>query len=447
MHARARRSCFSFEMSMERHTTDPHDVPSVTLVPRMPERVPAAAPSRSQRVVPPWSAPSGTHDAPDLVCLSHLRWDLVFQRPQHLLTRAARDRRVFFVEEPIYGDGPLRCEIQTRQAGVNRVLFHLPRGLDEAATLEAQRQLLDLLCAEQAIAHFVLWYYTPMALPFTRHLKPLAIVYDCMDELSAFAGAPPALCQREADLLARADLVLTGGQSLYEAKRHRHPRVYPFPSSVDVAHFARARHAQPDPADQQGIPRPRLGFFGVIDERCDVELLRGVAAARPDWHVVLLGPVVKIDPAILPRGANLHYLGPKSYDELPRYLSGWDVALLPFARNDATRFISPTKTPEYLAAGCPVVSTSIRDVVRPYGQQGLVRIADSVAEFTAAADELLRGDRAAHQRLADAFLQRMSWDDTWLRMRDLMDGMVRLKRAASAPSAGARLRSASPTAV
>jgi UDP-galactopyranose mutase len=436
----------SFEMSMEHHTRDPYDVPSVTLVPRMPEQAREAPAMRSVRAVPPWSAIPGPHEASDLVCLSHLRWDLVFQRPQHLLTRAARDRRVFFVEEPLFDDGPLRCEIQGRQGGVNRVLFHLPRGLDEAAVIDAQRQLLDLLLAEHAIARYVLWYYTPMALPFTRHLRPEAVVYDCMDELSAFAGAPPALCQREAELLARADLVLTGGQSLYEAKRHRHPRVYPFPSSVDVAHFARARHAQADPPDQQNIPRPRLGFFGVIDERFDVELLRGVAAARPDWHFVLLGPVVKIDPAILPQGANLHYLGPKSYEDLPRYLSGWDVALLPFARNDATRFISPTKTPEYLAAGCPVVSTSIRDVVRPYGQQGLVRIADSVADFTAAVDDALRGDRAAHQHIADAFLQRMSWDDTWERMRELMDGMARLKRSASTP-AGARLRPASPTAV
>jgi UDP-galactopyranose mutase len=434
-------------MSMEHHTRDPHDVPSVILAPRMQRGLPAATPLREDGVLP-WSASPGMHEAPDLVCLSHLRWDLVFQRPQHLLTRAARDRRVFFVEEPIVGDGPLRCEIQARQAGVLRVLFHLPRGLDEASTLEAQRQLIDLLFAEHAIAQYVLWYYTPMALPFARHLKPLAVVYDCMDELSAFAGAPPALCQREEELLARADLVLTGGQSLYEAKRHRHPRVYPFPSSVDVAHFARARQPQADPADQAGVPHPRLGFFGVLDERCDVDLLRGVAAARPDWHLVLLGPVVKIDPRILPQAPNLHYLGPKAYEDLPHYLSGWDVALLPFARNDATRFISPTKTPEYLAAGCPVVSTSIRDVVRPYGQQGLARIADSVPSFVAAIEAALRDDLAAHQRTADAFLQqRMSWDDTWQRMRELMDGMVRLKRAAGTPPAGQRVRPASASAV
>jgi UDP-galactopyranose mutase len=389
-----------------------------------------AARSRGTQPAPiPFFEPSLAGAAPDMVVLSHLRWDLVFQRPQHLLTRCASDRRVYFVEEPIVGDGPLRYSIEPRQGDVKRVVFHLPHGLDEAGVLAAQRELIDALFREQRIRTHVLWYYTPMALPFTRHLKPAAVVYDCMDELSAFAGAPPALRLREAELLSRADLVLTGGQSLYEAKRALHPQVHAFPSSVDVAHFARARQPQPDPADQAGIPRPRIGFFGVLDERLDIDLVRGVADARPDWHLVLIGPVVKIDPAILPQGANLHYLGPKTYQELPRYLSAWDVALLPFARNEATRFISPTKTPEYLAAGCPVVSTSIRDVVRPYGQHGLARIADTVPEFVAAIDAALRDDVATRRATADAFLSRMSWDDTWARMRQLVDAVVRVKQA------------------
>jgi len=215
--------------------------------------------------------------------------------------------------------------------------------------------------------------------------------------------------------------VFTGGQSLYEAKRHAHPNIHPFPSSVDAAHFAQARTPNDDPADQASIPRPRLGFFGVIDERMDLELLAGVASERPDWHLVMLGPVVKIDPASLPTAPNIHYLGGKQYDELPRYIAGWDVALLPFARNDATRFISPTKTPEYMAAGRPVVSTSIRDVVRPYGEQGLVRIADTVDDFVDACAAALAEDAGPRLRAADAFLQQTSWDGTWLRMRQLVD--------------------------
>jgi UDP-galactopyranose mutase len=196
--------------------------------------------------------------------------------------------------------------------------------------------------------------------------------------------------------MRRASLVLTGGQSLFEARQDAHNNIHALPSSVDVDHFSTARSAVDEPADQAPIAHPRLGFFGVIDERMDLALLEGVADARPDWHIVMLGPVVKIDPATLPRRRNIHYLGSKTYDELPRYIAGWDVALLPFARNEATRFISPTKTPEYMAAGKPIVSTSIRDVVRLYGREGFVRIADDVTGFVdscAAAMSENSGDR------------------------------------------------------
>ena len=260
--------------------------------------------------------------------------------------------------------------------------------------------------------------------------------YDCMDELAAFAGAPPEMTERENELFERADLVFTGGQALFEAKRHRHPSVHPFPSSVDIAHFSRARRAQRDPADQAFIARPRLGFYGVIDERLDVGLIGRLAALRPEWQIVLVGPVVKIDPAMLPRAANIHYLGPKPYDLLPAYLSGWDVAMLPFDRNDATRYISPTKTPEYLAAGRPVVSTTIRDVVRTYGMRGLARIADSPEEFAAAIEAALADDPVERRREADAFLTRTSWDGTWARMYQLI-ASVMTRRAAGRAAAAA----------
>ena len=363
---------------------------------------------------------------PDVVCFSHLRWNFVFQRPQHLMTRCARDcRRLYFVEEPIFEDGALaRLDVRTSN-GVTVVVPILPGGIDEPAVVAAQRALLDELLRRERIDAFVAWYYTPMALPFSRHLTPAAVVYDCMDELASFKNAPAVLKTREAELLGRADLVLTGGQSLYEAKRHQHDNIHPFPSSVDVDHFAQARRATGDPVDQAAIARPRLGFFGVIDERMDVGLVRGVAEARPDWQIVLLGPVVKIDAAHLPRRGNIHYLGPKQYSELPDYVAGWDVALLPFARNEATRFISPTKTPEYMAAGKPVVSTSIRDVVRPYGQQGLVRIADDVPEFVAACEAAMAEDASDRLRQADAFLRQTSWDGTWSRIRLMLEAVLR----------------------
>lgn len=373
----------------------------------------------------------------DLICLSHLRWDFVFQRPQHLMTRWARAHRVIFFEEPLFDEGPQRLRLEARPGGVLVATPLLPGGLGEAEVVAAQRQLLDELIAAQGVSAPLLWYYTPMALPFSAHLDAAGVVYDCMDELSAFAGAPPALRALEEELLRRADVVLTGGQSLYEAKQHRHRSVHAFPSSVDVAHFARARGALKEPADQAEIPRPRLGFFGVIDERMDVALLDALAAARPEWQTVLLGPVVKIDEASLPRRPNIHYLGKKAYDELPAYLAGWDVALLPFALNESTRFISPTKTPEYLAAGRPVVSTAIRDVVRPYGEQGLARIAGSAEELVAAVEAALGEDRAALCAAADRFLAKTSWDQTFSRMRQVIGEALRRPRRTPA-GAGAQ---------
>jgi UDP-galactopyranose mutase len=330
------------------------------------------------------------------------------------MSRYAISRRVYFVEEPIFHEHLTAATATMEPHGHLLVVTpQLPSSFNPTQVLAAQRLLLSQLIAAERMQHYVLWYYTPQALRFSDHLKPAAVVYDCMDELSAFKNADPALPRLERELMQRADLVFTGGQSLFEAKQHQHHNIHALPSSVDVDHFAAARRSKDEPADQSAISHPRLGFFGVLDERLDIPLLRGVAEARPDWQLVMIGPVVKIDPAELPRLPNIHYLGPKKYDELPRYIAGWDVALLLFARNDATKYISPTKTPEYLAAGKPVVSTSIRDVVKPYGDMGLVRIADAVPDFVAACQGALTEAPAPRRAKADAFLRNMSWDRTW----------------------------------
>ncbi len=367
---------------------------------------------------------------PDLVCFSHLRWDFVYQRPQHLLSRCAKNRRVFFVEEPVFRNSSMRLEVRETESGVYVVVPHLPEGLSsEVAITAVLKEMTYRLFLENAINDYVFWYYTPMALRFTTHFNPIASVYDCMDELSAFKGADSSLPALEKELFRRVDLVFTGGQSLYEAKRNQHRAVYAFPSSIDAAHFGKARTATVDPADQADIPHPRLGFFGVIDERFDRELLDQIASQRPDWHFVMIGPVVKIAPEMLPKHANIHYLGGKKYDELPAYLAGWDIALLLFARNESTRFISPTKTPEYLAAGKPVISTSIQDVVRPYGELKLVEIADTADDFIRAAEKILSRS-ADDEWLArvDAFVGNLSWDKTWNQMSTLIDKVVERKR-------------------
>lgn len=376
------------------------------------------------------TAALNTNDKADIICFSHLRWDFVFQRPQHLLTRCAKQRRVFFIEEPVYGNCSMRLDVREAEGGVHVVVPQLPDGLrSEIAINAVMKEMTRQLLIDHDVNEYVFWYYTPMALTFTDHFKPIATVYDCMDELSAFKGAHSLLPQLEKKLFRCADLVFTGGQSLYEVKCKQHHSVYAFPSSIDAKHFGKARTAVEDPDDQAHIPHPKLGFFGVIDERFDAELLDQVAAKRPDWNFVMIGPVVKIDPASLPQRSNIHYLGPKKYDELPQYLAGWDIALLLFARNESTRFISPTKTPEYLAAGKPVISTSITDVVRPYGQQKLVEIADHPDEFIQAAEKILsESDRSEWLARVDTFLQDVSWDKTWAQMADLIDRVVEKRR-------------------
>jgi UDP-galactopyranose mutase len=380
-----------------------------------------------------------------IIVFSHLRWNFVYQRPQHLLSRLAAERRVIFIEEPDSNVSE-RPKWAFREEAPN-VLVAMPRTPSAARGFHSEqtpylKPLLRELLEKENVADYVVWFYTAMAAPLAAELKPLAVVYDCMDELSAFAGAPRELLERESDLFKTADLVFTGGPSLYQAKKERHAHVHCFPSSVDAKHFAAAANGMKETDAQAALPHPRLGFFGVIDERFDVDLLRAVAEARPQWQLVIVGPVVKIDPAVLPRNANIHYFGQTSYKDLPAYLKGWDVCLLPFARNQATKFISPTKTLEYMAAGKMIVSTPITDVAEPYG--GIVYLGETNEEFIAACDRALtakREEREERQRKMREVLGRTSWDSTVQRMSSLIEGaMERRERAAARKRAPASER-------
>lgn len=363
----------------------------------------------------------------DLICFSHLRWNFVYQRPQHIMSRFGKYGRVFFVEEPVYGSSTPHYTIeQQANTQVWVVTPHLPENID---IIEAQKGLLKKLMKAMQIRQYFTWYYSPMALSFSDELRPSLVIYDCMDELSAFRFAPAALKQYEAMLFDKADIVFTGGHHLYEAKQYLHHSIYPFPSSIDKDHFLQARLGLPEPQDQREIPRVRIGFYGVVDERFNVTLLKGLATLHPDWHFVIVGPVVKIDPQSLPVLPNTHFLGGKTYNELPIYLSGWDVAMMPFALNESTKYISPTKTPEYLAGGKPVVSTSIRDVVVPYGKQGLVQIADTVKGFSNAIHLALeQKNNPSWLAKVDAFLAGNSWDKTFQRMAGLIENSIKVKR-------------------
>jgi glycosyltransferase involved in cell wall biosynthesis len=358
----------------------------------------------------------------NIICFSHLRWDFVFQRPQHLLSRFSKNFNIFYIEEPIFDtDGESYYDYHDR-GSVQVVVPHLPIGLNVNNVVAQLKGLLDSFMKGKSLANYTFWYYTPMALEFSRKHQPEVVVYDCMDELAAFKFAPQSIKELEKELLKKADVVFTGGQSLYEAKKHQHP----FPSSIDKKHFGSARKLRTVPtnakAKQDNIS---LGFYGVIDERFDIELIRGIADARPNWKIVLIGPVVKIDPAQLPKNENIIYLGAKSYDELPAYLAEWDFALIPFLLNESTRFISPTKTPEYLAAGVPVVSTAIRDVVNPYGKMKLVKIANNADDFVMEIEDQLQYiEKDNWIKKVDEFLAQISWDNTCNRMLTVMTDTV-----------------------
>ena len=374
-----------------------------------------------------------------LVVFSHLRWDFVYQRPQHLLTRFAQDRPVFFIEEPVHT--PSTGAVWERQCPHRNVTVLRPHtpcadvGFSDTQ-LPHLEPLIASLIRQEDLERCLLWMYTPMALPLTRLFDPEGVIFDCMDELSAFEFAPAQLVEREAQLLKQADIVFTGGPSLYRAKRSRHPHVHCFPSSVDAAHFGLAKNGLDEPADQADLPHPRLGFFGVIDERLDLTVLTHLAKAHPEWQIVMVGPVVKVDPAALPQAPNLHYLGQRPYEALPAYLTGWDVCLLPFARNRATAFISPTKTLEYMAAERPIVSTPITDVAALYGD--IVYLGATPEAFMAGCEEALASSEAERARRAmkmRAVLVKTSWDETAAAMDRIIRDTLQAARTqrASAP--------------
>jgi UDP-galactopyranose mutase len=372
-----------------------------------------------------------------MIVFSHLRWNFVFQRPQHLMTRFARRLPVYFVEEPVADDGPARIEVTEPVPGLHVCRPHLrdAGGGFAAGNLPVLRRLIDELVVSRNLRAPIAWFYTPMALPLLQALDPAVVVYDCMDELSAFLHAPRELIDTERALMKVADVVFTGGPSLYRFKQALHPNVHCFPSSVDAAHFGKGKDPANDHEVQRDLPHPRLGFFGVIDERFDPDSVALLADTHPGWNIVLVGPVVKIDPATLPQRPNIHYFGQRGYDELPKFLAGWDVALLPFAMNEATRYISPTKVLEYMAAEKPIVSTPVTDVVEPYGH--VVHIGRTAQSFVEAC-ELALGEPAAARakRIATmrGIVSNTSWDATAEKMTALIGDAERERKSGARPA-------------
>lgn len=372
-----------------------------------------------------------------LIVHCHLRWDFVWQRPQQLFSRLAAHHAVLFVEDPLPTDGEAGLDISEPYANVVRLVPRLPHGAPQE--VDAQwRMLLPLIeraLAEHALlagrfANPVQWFYSPMSAPvLLGRFGARGTVYDCMDELANFRFAPPDIADREQFLLAHADVVFTGGYQLYQAKSRHHRTVYFHGCGVDAGHFGRARVASTTvPESVAFLPGPVFGYVGVIDERLDYDLIEALARRFPEASVVMAGPVVKVDPADLPRLPNIHWLGQQPYDALPALVKGFDVCLMPFALNDATRYINPTKTLEYMATGKPVVSTAVADVVRNFTP--VVDVAHSVDEFLDAAARAANSPDPAHLREGIARAMAASWDSTVATMRDELLGAVLPVRAA-----------------
>jgi glycosyltransferase involved in cell wall biosynthesis len=363
-----------------------------------------------------------------IVCFSHRRWHFVFQRSNHLMSHFARERRVYYVEPPVYGASTAHMKVELVRDTLMVCTPHLPTaagGRPEVA------RLVRRFLTSRHVADPVLWLCTPLSLPLITDMHASAVVYDCMDELALLPGDSKQLLAHELALLERADVVFTGGHSLHESKCEKHSYMHVFPSGVDASHFAPDRQqGVVEPEDQAQLARPRIGFYGIIDERMDVELLARTARERPGYQFILVGPVAGISKATLPRADNIHYLGSKPYAELPRYLRGWDVAMMPFALNDATRSMSPTKTLEYLAGGKPVVSTAVRDVVVPYGRKGLVHVAER-GNFAAALDVALAERPCSRRRAAvQEIVRASSWETIWRSMSALLEAVERRNRGA-----------------
>lgn len=368
-----------------------------------------------------------TSETSDLLVFSHLRWDFMFQRPQHLLSRQAKTRRVFYFEGPVFGMTEIpRLHLRETSENVLVVIPYLPTNIDPDKMEVALADLVDELIYEEELIEYTTWYYSPKALTFSRHLDPKAVIFDYLDQLS-YSGEHFEV--EESELMQRADIVFSSGQSLYETKKHAHHNIHFMPSGLDYAHFSQGRSKLVEPDDQINIPRPRVGFYGVIDQRFNFDLVIQMADLRPEYQFVIAGPVVNLDTRKLPRRSNIHYLGKKDYYALPLYLAGWDVTMMPYHLNETTKLVSPMKTLEYLAAGRPIISTGIPDVINAFEKRQLVRIANNPEDFLDQIDLAMQEkNRPEWLDRVDHFLKDQSWDNLFEKMAKIEREFSREKR-------------------
>jgi glycosyltransferase involved in cell wall biosynthesis len=348
----------------------------------------------------------------DMIVFCHLRWKFVYQRPQHIISRMASEIKILLVEEPIGYE-------QENENTANLVVInpHLHILQPKVHNIESIASVLPKYVKNKHVP--IGWFYSPSFSPLLESLNFETVVFDCMDELSLFKGASQQIVDQEKYLVANADIIFTGGKSLYESKQKLHPNVFCFPSSVDRDHFSTIEHTKNIPSDIANIPSPIVGYYGVIDERIDLQLLAETAKNMPEVSFVMIGPLAKIHDNDLPKEDNIHYLGMKTYNELPLYLNTFDIAMMPFALNDATKYISPTKTLEYMAACKPIISTKIADVERDYS--ACVSLIENADDFCDEVNFLLNQKEGYSMEMQyNKILQNTSWDTTVAKMKVLI---------------------------
>jgi len=373
-----------------------------------------------------------------IICFSHLTWDRnLFQRPQQLMLRFSKRFNVLYVSgyscRQFFIDLFRRKKTHSYHVTDNLAVYS-PFALPpikkySSITIRLNKILLSFLVKRRLkklkFKDPILWIYHPRYIDAIGKFKEELIIYDCMDDFTSLLSDyedRERNIKDERALLKKADMVFAGGYSIAELKRDSREHIHVFPSAVEIYHFKKARSDNLEmPDDITDIPHPILGYWGAIDERVDHELLKRLAMKHPEWSIVLLGPIVRHkagDLSYLKEIKNIFWLGPKDYSLLPNYAKAFDVCLIPFVLSREGKFLSPTKTLEYLATGKPVVSTPITDVVRFY--DGVVGIADGPDEFGMAVRRCMEEDNASMKQKRICFTENKSWEDTAEKMEKLI---------------------------
>jgi glycosyltransferase involved in cell wall biosynthesis len=380
-----------------------------------------------------------------IIVHSHLGWDWVWQRPQQFHSRLSKTHPVLFVEGPIPSEEVEKSRVTLREISdypnivVLQMVVPASRFRTDGAWVDTERRRLVQTVLEgplgRSFENPVQWFYDPMAVTaFLGHMDESAVVYDCMDELSQFKGAPRELVRRERELLNAADVVFAGGPKMARSKARFNSNCHSYGCGVDIKHFGKARHAATKvPQDVAQLSGPVLGYIGVVDERLDYDLLANLADHNPAWSIAIVGPHTKVDPADFPKRDNLHFLGGRDYSQLPAYAKAFDVCMMPFAKNEATEYINPTKALEYMATGRPIVSTDVEDVVLQFSD--VVEIAVTHDEFIAGCERSIAQPSLRRINAGLKMAKNNSWDSIVAQLERHVEDILTSEKAVVTSSA------------